>query len=317
MPETIRIGTRRSALAMWQARFVSDLLEKSGMKTEIIGIETRGDRVLDVAIAKIGDKGVFTQELEVMLRTGDIDIAVHSAKDMPSELSAGFELIAFTRREKAQDVFVSRKSVDELEEPEGGLRVGSSSVRRTAFLKRYYPHFRIVDMRGNLQTRIGKMQAGVCDILMLAFAGVHRMKFDHLIVKELPIDRIVPPVGQGTMAVESSIHLDPGRKGRIRESVNHPDTERVILAERAFLKTLKGGCSIPVFAHAVMENNRVYLTGGLISLDGKELIRECREAAPEESESLGKSVAEKVLERGGRRLLDEIRLKQQEVERNV
>ena len=317
MPEKIRIGTRRSALAMWQARFVSDLLEKGGMKTEIIGIETRGDRVLDVAIAKIGDKGVFTQELEDMLRTGDIDIAVHSAKDMPSELPASFELIAFTRREKAQDVFVSRRSPDELEKPEGGLRVGSSSVRRTAFLKRYYPHFRIVDMRGNLQTRIGKMQAGVCDILMLAFAGVHRMEFGHLIVKELPIDRIVPPVGQGSMAVETSIHLNPDRKRRIRESVNHQETEKVILAERAFLKTLKGGCSIPAFAHATMEGSRVCLTGGLISLDGKELIRECREAAPKESESLGKSVAEEVLERGGRRLLEEIRLKQQEIERIV
>jgi hydroxymethylbilane synthase len=312
MSEKIRIGTRRSALAMWQARFVSDLLEKKGMETEIIGIETQGDRVLDVAIAKIGDKGVFTQELEDMLSTGDIDIAVHSAKDLPSELPSGFELIAFTRREKAQDVFVSRKSLAELENAEAGLRVGSSSVRRTAFLHRYFPHLRIVDMRGNLQTRLGKMQAGVCDILMLAFAGVHRMGFDHLIVKELSIDQIVPPVGQGTLAVESSIHLDPARKRRIREGVNHPETEKVILAERAFLKTLRGGCSIPVFAHAVMENGRVFLTGGLISLDGKKLIRECRDAMPEMSFELGESVAEKVLERGGRLLLEEIRSKQKE-----
>jgi len=308
MPGKIRIGTRRSTLAMWQARLVAELLEKGGLATEIVGIETRGDRVLDVAIAKIGDKGVFTGELEDQLRTGDIDIAVHSAKDLPSELSPGFELIGFSCREKANDVFVSRRSGCDLDNTEVRLRVGSSSVRRRAFLRRYYPHLEIVDMRGNLQTRMGKMQAGVCDFLVLAWAGVRRMGLERFIVRELKTDLFVPPVGQGTLAVEASIHLDPKKMSRVRLCVNHPATETVILAERAFLKTLKGGCSIPAFAHAVIEKDRLFLTGGLISLDGKELIRECRYALPQESLSLGKSVAEQVLERGGRRLLEEIRL---------
>lgn len=318
MPGKFRIGTRRSALAMWQARFVADLLEKEGIETEIIGIETQGDRILDVAIAKIGDKGVFTQELEDQLRVGDIDIAVHSAKDMPSELPPGFELTAFTCREKTNDVFVSQYSAYDLENPEVRLRVGSSSVRRTAFLRRYYPHLQIVDMRGNLQTRMGKMQAGVCDLLMLAFAGVKRMNLEPFIVKELPTDRFVPPVGQGTLAVESSVHLDSEKRKRIRSCVNHPDTEKVILAERAFLNTLKGGCSIPAFGHGTIKEDRLSLTAGIISLDGRELILECAESGPAEAPGiLGKSVAEKVLERGGRRLLKEIRSKQQKVESDV
>ncbi len=291
--------------------------KRRGWKLKLSGIETRGDRILDVAIAKIGDKGVFTQELEDMLRTGDIDIAVHSAKDMPSQLSIGFELTAFTPRERANDVFVSRKSGARIDDPQVKLRVGSSSVRRTAFLKNYYPHLQIVDMRGNLQTRIGKMQAGVCDVLMLAFAGVHRMGFSHLIARELPLDQFIPPVGQGTMAVESSIHLAPEKRSRIRESVNHPATEKTVLAERAFLKKLGGGCSIPAFAHAVLSEDRIFLKGGIISLDGKELIIECRDALSEELESLGESVAEKVLERGGRRLLEEIRSEQEVNEKNI
>lgn len=314
MSEKVRIGTRRSALAMWQARFVAGLLEQGGIKTEIVGIETRGDKILDVAIAKIGAKGVFTEEIEDLLRTGDIDIAVHSAKDMPSELPGGFELIAFTRREKALDVFVGQKSGAALDDSDIALCVGSSSVRRRAFLKRYYPHLRIVDIRGNLQTRIRKMQEGYCDVLMLAFAGVHRMGFDHLIARELPADQFVPPVGQGTMAVEVTVDLDPGKKRRIRECVNDPATERLLEAERAFLKTLKGGCSVPVFAHAIWNNSFVALTGGVISLDGKELIKERREGGQEDSRRLGESVAQKVLEKGGRRLLDEIRLTQQKSE---
>ena len=318
MPGKIRIGTRRSTLAMWQARFVAELLEKGGFATEIVGIETRGDRVLDIAIAKIGDKGVFTQELEDQLRTGDIDIAVHSAKDLPSELPPGFELVAFTRREKASDVFVSRCSGYDLDNPEVRLRVGSSSVRRTAFLRRYYPHLQIVDMRGNLQTRMGKMRAGVCDLLMLAYAGVRRMDFERYILKELPTDRFVPPVGQGTLAVESSIHLDQGKRRRIRLCINHPATEKVLLAERAFLETLKGGCSIPAFGHALLTGDRLNLTAGLISLDGRELILECAESGSEEApENLGGAVAKNVLDRGGRRLLEEIRSKRLETEENT
>ncbi|MBN2429701.1 MAG: hydroxymethylbilane synthase [Deltaproteobacteria bacterium] len=311
MPEKIRIGTRRSVLAMWQARFVAGLLAKGGMESEIVGIETRGDKILDVAIAKIGDKGVFTQELEDMLQHGAIDIAVHSAKDLPSELSPGFELIAFTCREKVNDVLVAHRSNNDLDNPEISLQVGSSSVRRRAFLRRYYPHFRIVDMRGNLQTRMGKMQNGVCDLLILAFAGVKRMEMERFIVRELPADRFVPPVGQGCLAVESSVNIDPEKKMRIRRHVNHCPTEKMVREERAFLKTLKGGCSIPAFGHATLKDDSLFLTAGIISLDGRELIVECAEGGiGETSGILGDSVARAVLDRGGRRLLEEIRSEQ-------
>jgi hydroxymethylbilane synthase len=296
---------------MWQARFVAGFLANGGIESEIVGIETRGDAILDVPIAKIGDKGVFTLELEDMLQSGAIDIAVHSAKDLPSELSPGFELIAFTRREKANDVVLAHQTECNIEDPALRLRVGSSSVRRKAFLKRYYPHLQTVDVRGNLQTRTKKMQSGSCDLLLLAFAGVKRMGMERFIIRDLPTDLFVPPVGQGTLAVESSVDIDPEKRTAIRLHVNDFNTEKLVLEERAFLKILKGGCSIPAFGHARLQDHRLTLTAGIISLDGRELIVEVAEGRPEEAPgTLGDSVARTVLDRGGRRLLEQIRSKQ-------
>src|SRR5690554_1954659 len=204
MRNTINIGTRRSKLALWQAYYVQDLLKKAGMDTNIVEIETKGDKILDVSIAKIGSKGVFTEELEEQLRNGDIDIAVHSAKDMQSELPAGFEIIAFTVREQINDVVVSRDKNLRLADSSRSITVGSSSVRRRAMLKAYYPHIKVVEMRGNLQTRIRKMDAGDCDAILLAYAGVHRMGYNDLIAEVLPEDQFIPPVGQGSVAIEVS-----------------------------------------------------------------------------------------------------------------
>ena len=248
--EVIRIGSRKSKLAVWQAKYVSGLLEARGIKTDLHLIETKGDKVQNVSIAKIGSKGVFTEELESLLVNGKVDVAVHSAKDLQSELPDSFEIIAFSQREFIDDVIVSDTPVD-LED--SGLILGTSSTRRTATLKHFYPHIKTVDMRGNLQTRIQKMRSGICQGLVLAGAGVHRMKYDDLIKVRLPMDQFIPPVGQGALAIEAHINLDKEKRSIIREVVNHAETERILLAERAFLRKLEGGCSIPVFANAHLE----------------------------------------------------------------
>lgn len=209
----IQIGTRKSKLALWQAYYVQDQLHKAGVDTEIITMETKGDKILDTSIAKIGSKGVFTEELEEQLSNGGIDIAVHSAKDMPSVLPDSFELIAFTDREKSEDVLVSHNPNLTLEDQTKKTIIGTSSVRRRALLKLYYPHVETVDIRGNLQTRIKKMKDGLCDGIMLAYAGVHRMNMESLIVQKFPVNKFVPPVGQGCVAIEAAGTL-PIEKGK-------------------------------------------------------------------------------------------------------
>ena len=308
MSTTIKIGTRRSKLALWQAYYVEELLQKTGMDTEIVEIDTRGDQILDVSIAKIGSKGVFTEELEDQLHSGDIDIAVHSAKDMQSELPAGFEIIAFTVREQVNDVVVSRDKSLRLGDTSRPLTIGSSSVRRRAMLKAYYPHLKVIEMRGNLQTRIGKMDDGQCDAILLAYAGVNRMEYNELIVETLPLEQFIPPVGQGSVAIESAVDLDPKKRQIIRQAVNHPDTEFRLLAERAFLKTLKGGCSIPAFCMAELaEGDQLNITGGMISLNGQTLIKNTLSGPRDSADQLGDQMAKLTIEQGGAEILAAIR----------
>ncbi len=305
MTGTIRIGTRGSKLALWQAHYVADKLRKAGISTEIVTIETQGDKILDVSIAKIGSKGVFTEEIEEQLRVGAIDIAVHSAKDMQSELPEGFELIAFTEREKVNDVLVSERNSLSLDDQ--GICIGTSSTRRVAMLKHWYPHIRTVAVRGNLQTRIAKMKDGACDALLLAYAGMYRMGYGNMIVEELSIDRFVPAVGQGSVAVECAMDLSPEKKKAIRNAVNHSTTEIRLKCERAFLRQLQGGCSIPVFGLSDIINDGIQLVGGIISLDGGELIRKQMNTPLQEAENLGKELAIQVLNAGGDKILKDIK----------
>lgn len=305
---TIKIGTRGSKLALWQAEHVAHLLRPSGMKTEIVVIETTGDKVLDVTIGKIGSKGVFTQEIEEQLLAGTIDIAVHSAKDLSSELPDELELIAFTEREEVNDVLLSTNKHLDLFKP--GLKIGTASTRRIAFLKHYYPNIEAVTVRGNVQTRIDKMKAGECDALMLAYAGVHRLGFDNLIADKIETSYFVPPVGQGTIAVECHKKLDFKKKDAVQTYVNHPDTEDCLRAERAFLKTLQGGCSIPSFGYAHYEGNLITLKAGIISLDGKRVVKVKDSAPAIDAKELGKRVAIEVLVEGGQDILDRIRKSQ-------
>lgn len=304
MNKIIRIGTRASKLALWQADHVANLIKPSGYRTEIVPIDTKGDKILDVSIAKIGSKGVFTEEIEAKLLDGSIDIAVHSAKDLSSELPEALELIAFTEREEANDVVIS---FDKNVNLSSKIKVGTSSTRRVAFLKHFYPHVEAVSIRGNLQTRLSKLQSRECDALLLAYAGVHRMGYEDLIVEKIATSYFVPAVGQGSIAIECHKKLDFSKKEIIERWVNHPETEDCIRAERAFLKKLQGGCSIPAFGYAHFEEKAITLKGGIISLDGQRVVKVKKTASLDNFKELGESVAQEVLQSGGDKILQEIR----------
>jgi len=306
----IRIGTRGSRLALFQAHQVADLLEADGLDSEIVIIDTKGDQILDVAIAKIGSKGVFTEALEARLSEGKIDIAVHSAKDLPSRLPDGFGIIAFTRRERPNDVIISHLSdFGDLSNSTFCPILGTSSTRRIATLFHHYPKIKTVDIRGNLQTRIAKMERGICDGLLLAYAGVHRMGYDHLIRKTLSLDEFTPAVGQGCIAVESHEYLSTDTRTKIAKAVNDPTTGHCLVAERSFLRVLEGGCSIPAFALAEVSNQQLAIRGGLISLDGKKKLFHAVTGEINDAELLGKELAYSILSQGGDRILQDIKNK--------
>ncbi|SNR43339.1 hydroxymethylbilane synthase [Hymenobacter mucosus] len=310
--KTIRIGTRGSKLALWQAHHVADRLNAAGLATEIVIITTTGDLVLDRSLDKIGAKGVFTEELEESLRTGYIDIAVHSAKDVQSTIPADLELLAFLEREQVNDVIVSFDPNLDLQRPD--LVLGTSSTRRKAMLRRFLPHATTAEARGNLQTRLRKLEEGQYHALVLAYAGVHRMEYDNLIRYVLPETQYIPATGQGSVAIESARNLDPTLKSELERILNHPATNVCLRAERAFLRTMEGGCSIPSFALATLSSNgqEVHLHGGLISLDGQQFIDEQQTASADQAEDLGVRIAESVLAHGGQQILNDIRQ-----ERNV
>ncbi len=300
----IRIGTRNSALALWQANHIGRLLEAAGMTYELVAISTIGDKILDRSLSKIGAKGVFTEELEAMLRTGDIDIAQHSAKDLPSTLADDLPLIAFTEREAAHDVVLSLNSAIRLGQS-ASLRIGTSSTRRRAFLAHHFPQHDAVEMRGNLQTRLEKLKNGDCDAMLLAFAGVHRMEMESFIVEHLPLDTYVPAVGQGSVAIQCSTGLASQVREAIRLACNHPDTERCILAERSLLAQLDGGCSVPVYGHAKLVNGQINLQAGVLSLSGDKQMESS--ATGIEPQLIGTQVANELISQGAQRLLKEIR----------
>jgi len=302
----IKIGTRGSRLALWQAYYVQNLLEKGGLSTEIVIIETKGDQILDRSLSKIGSKGVFTQELEDQLRDGRIDIAVHSAKDLQSELDDDLELIAFTERERVNDVLVSHDTSLSLGSG-ASFVVGTSSTRRVALLKHFYPHIRTVDMRGNLQTRLRKLEEGQCDAILLAFAGVHRMEYDSLISEHLSLNEFTPAVGQGSVAIECGQEMKKDKREKVRALLNHPDTETCLLAERAFLRRLQGGCSVPVFGLASLENETVSMTGGVVSLDGQQLLKHTVNGLASAPQNVGIQLAELLLAAGAADILTQIK----------
>ncbi len=303
--KTIRIGTRASQLALWQADHVGSLLKKGGWAVEIIPFTTQGDRILDVSISKIGSKGVFTEEIEKALLERTIDIGVHSAKDLQSSLPFPFEIIAFTEREMPHDVLVSAKPHLDLNQK--GVVIGTSATRRIALLRHYFPDIKVTTIRGNLQTRFRKMEEGQCDAMMLAYAGVYRMGFDDKIIHHFDTKLYPPPVGQGAIAIEVIPDLDPEVRKGIQDLVNHEDTWVRISGEREFLKTLDGGCSIPAYCFAEKSGKKIVFHGGILSLDGKEHITLTEEVHFNEAVNAGRHLAEKILDLGGLKILKGIK----------
>ena len=301
----IKIGTRASKLALWQAHHVQEQLNAHQISSDIVEIITKGDKILDRSLSKIGSKGLFTEELEEQLLNGSIDIAVHSAKDLSSDLGEHFEILAFSEREAPHDVLLSSTDRDLSQ----AWVVGTSSTRRVALIKTFYPHFTIVDMRGNLQTRIKKMEDGHCDILVLAYAGVHRMGYENKIIKNLSIDDFCPPVGQGVLAIEINKKLNTEKKNGLRTILNDPKTEQCLLVERSYLHFLQGGCSIPVFGNALWHENSIHFTAGIVRLDGSELIKATFVLENETEEELGRRAAKYILNAGGDKILEEIKRK--------
>lgn len=302
------IGTRGSKLALWQAEHVSALLQAKGAETEIKIIETKGDKILNQSLSEIGSKGLFTEELETELKNGSIDLAVHSAKDMPSVIPQELELIAFSEREKTNDVVLSLDKTLTLKKAVAqDLKIGTSSTRRRAALNHYYPGIHLVDMRGNLQTRLKKMEEGQCDAMILAFAGVHRMNMSQYIVEELSLELFTPAVGQGALAIETAVNLSDDKKVFLKSTLNDTETEYCLLAERSFLKTMEGGCSVPVFALAKLEGDELILKGGVISLDGTKQIDGIQKGNKKDPEAVGKKLADEIIAKGGLEILTEIK----------
>ena len=307
----LRIGTRGSALALWQAEWVRSqlLATHEGFAIELVVIKTTGDKILDVPLAKVGGKGLFVKEIEEALLDGRADLAVHSVKDMLAELPQGLHLVCMPPREDPRDVLVSRigKGLDELPI---GARVGTSSLRRTSQLLYLRPDLRIETLRGNVDTRLRKLESEGLDAIILAAAGIKRMGLSHVISEYLEPERMLPAVGQGAMGIET--RTDDVFTNQVMASLAHQQTMITVQAERAFLKRLEGGCQVPIGAHATMENETVLLTGMVADLQGNRLIRKVLQGDPQHPEVVGTRLAEAVLDAGGQEILEEIYSSQQE-----
>ena len=302
------IGSRGSKLALWQTGFVKTELEKLFPQTEfdVRIIKTTGDVILDTSLSKIGDKGLFTKQIETALIRQEIDLAVHSLKDLPTTQPENLIIGAVSSRETANDVLISKNydSIDDLPE---NARVATGSLRRRSQLLNYRPDLEIVEIRGNVPGRIEKFLASDLDAMILAFAGIHRLKLDAHIKQIIPTDIMLPAVGQGVMAIEIR-DSDAQIAAMIRE-LDDAAVKSCVAAERAFLRSLEGGCQVPIAAFAVLENEEIYLQGFVGSLNGAKTIRDSMRGNRAEAKSLGENLAKKVLQKGAAQILDEAREK--------
>jgi hydroxymethylbilane synthase len=297
----LRIGSRGSQLALWQANHIAALLRERGHEVEIEIIKTTGDKITDVALAKVGTKGMFTKEIEEALAEGRVDLAVHSLKDLPTELSPEFEIAAITKRENPRDVFVSQKhkSVEELPR---GARVGTSSLRRQAQLKALRPDLEVHPLRGNVDTRLRKLESGEYEAIILAAAGVNRLGLTAPVKQIIPAEIMCPAAGQGALGIEI-------RQGDdiTREHLSFLDDAAARTAttcERALLSKLGGGCQVPIGAFAEVHSGQIHLRGVVAHPDGSLVLRESRDG--EDPERLGSEVGQTLLQRGGDLILQEV-----------
>ncbi|MDQ0287678.1 hydroxymethylbilane synthase [Desulfofundulus luciae] len=306
MKQEIIIGTRDSQLAMWQAHWVLEKLHKLYPRKRFVlrGMKTRGDHILDVALAKIGDKGLFTKELEVALSVGKIDLAVHSMKDLPTRLPEGLIIGAFCQREYPGDVLISRHGLT-LETLPPGARIGTSSLRRTAQLLHFRPDLNVTTIRGNLTTRLRKLEELNLDAIILAYAGIHRLGYDARITQLIPFDICLPAVGQGAIAIEIRAN-DPEMQELIRP-LDDPASRTAITAERALMRKLEGGCQVPIGALGQIQHNQLLLEGAVASLDGRQLVRDSISGPPDQAEQLGEELAVRLIKLGAGGILEKAR----------
>jgi hydroxymethylbilane synthase len=296
----IRIGTRSSALAVAQAEAVRQALLSHGLEAELVTFATKGDQILDRALDKIGDKGLFTTELETALLKHDIDIAVHSLKDLPTQLAVGLTVAAYTLPEDARDVLIAEAGTMLANLPAGAV-VGTSSLRRAAFLREQRPDIQVVPVRGNLQTRIDKWRNQGWAGLILAAAGVHRLQWHSLIAEYLDPEIIVPAPGQGVLAVEMA--QDHPELTTILNLLNDPEIVPRAVAERQVLATLAGGCQIPLGSYATLFHGKIFLTAKVASRDGQIIMTASGEDAVANAVTLGHQVGEELLRKGAHELI--------------
>lgn len=304
MSRNLKIGTRASPLALWQAEWIKARLEEMEEvgSVELVKIKTSGDKILDVPLAKVGGKGLFTKEIEESLFRGETDLAVHSLKDVPTMVPAGLKVDIITERENPFDVLVSR-NIKFQDLPKGAV-IGTSSLRRRSQLKRLRPDLRIVDIRGNIQTRLKKLETENLDAIILAAAGMIRMGYEEQITEILDVNVILPAVGQGALGIEIR-DSDPEVEAIVNR-LHHQPTSYCVMAERAFLRKLEGGCQVPIAAYGTVEGDELTLNGLVADIEGQRVIKEQIVGPAKEHETLGVSLAEKLLEQGAGEILAEL-----------
>jgi hydroxymethylbilane synthase len=306
LKQNIIVGSRGSKLALWQASFVKNELEKKNKNVAVVIkiIKTKGDKILDVALSKIGDKNLFTKELETELLNNRIDLAVHSLKDLQTDIPEGLKLAAVTKRHNVQDVLIARKKGITIFNLPECATVGTGSLRRRSQLLHLRPDLNIVDLRGNIPTRIEKFLKSDWDAIVLARAGVERLKLNKLISSVIETEMMLPAVGQGALGIET--RADDEKLENIIKFIHHDPTYKAILAERAFLKTLGGGCQVPIGAFAEVKKNGLYLDAIVGSLDGSLTFRKKARGSNLYPEKLGIALAKDLLRAGAESILKEI-----------
>ena len=305
LDNVLRIATRQSPLALWQAHYVKQRLEAchEGLRVELVPMVTRGDVILDTPLAKVGGKGLFVKELELALLEGRADIAVHSMKDIPVDFPEGLGLVTICEREDPRDAFVSNHydSLDAL--PQGSI-VGTSSLRRQCQLAEYRPDLIIRSLRGNVGTRLSKLDNGEYDAIILAVAGLKRLGLESRIKAALSPEQSLPAVGQGAVGIEC--RLDDTRTHALLAPLNHDETAIRVQAERAMNTRLEGGCQVPIGSYAELTDGELWLRALVGAPDGSQMVRGERRGKPQDAEQLGISLAEELLDNGAREILADV-----------
>ena len=307
MEKTIKIGTRGSKLALWQANWVKSALNARhpSLSFELVTIKTKGDKILDIPLAKVGGKGLFVKEIEDALLNGLIDLAVHSMKDMPAEIPQGLCIGAIPQREIPQDVLISKKGLL-LSKLKPQSRIGTSSLRRTAQLLHARPDLVILPLRGNLDTRLKKLETENLDAIILAAAGVKRLGLEGRITEYMDENVMLPAVGQGALCIE--IRQNDPEVEPIVSSLEHHQTRVEVMGERAFLNRLEGGCQVPIAAYGKIEKNTFTLCGLVVTVDGKTVIKETLSGPKDSSEIIGVKLADRLVAMGAKTIMENLTL---------